>query len=181
MRLFKLTAIASVLAASSLAGASAFADNGEQFFSNGSFFSDKKEATERTGSSRRSQTVARSTTRTTATTTARASHGYTHPLPNSVHTQGVHKGHSGDDYAAPIGTPVVAAASGKVIEANNGTSNGGRGRYIEIASGGCVTKYYHLNRIVVQVGSTVSSGDHIGDVGNTGRSTGPHLHFENDC
>jgi murein DD-endopeptidase MepM/ murein hydrolase activator NlpD len=84
--------------------------------------------------------------------------------------------HAGIDLAAPEGTQVVAPASGTVVYAGE---DGGYGRMITIDHGrGITTNYGHLSRVLVKVGDTVSRGQHIGAVGNTGRSTGPHLHYE---
>ncbi|WP_245820495.1 M23 family metallopeptidase [Flavimaricola marinus] len=84
--------------------------------------------------------------------------------------------HAGTDFAAPIGTPIYATADGVVTSA--GWSSG-YGRLIKIQHEfGIETRYAHLNRINVQVGQRVSRGDRIGDMGNSGRSTGPHLHYE---
>ncbi len=86
------------------------------------------------------------------------------------------KFHAGWDYAAPKGTPVKAAAKGKVTHAGNA---GAYGKLIKIAHAeGYETRYAHLSKILVKVGQTVEAGAHIGNVGSTGRSTGPHLHFE---
>ena len=84
--------------------------------------------------------------------------------------------HGAIDIAANRGTPIKAAAGGVVILA----------RYYGLAGntvfidhgGGMTTLYFHMDRILVNVGQTVVTGDQIGTVGNTGRSTGPHLHFE---
>jgi len=85
--------------------------------------------------------------------------------------------HKGIDIANSRGTPVYAADSGKVIF--SGWHNGGYGNLIQIDHGnGIVTYYAHLSKRVVSSGSSVSKGDLIGYIGNTGRSTGPHLHFE---
>ena len=85
--------------------------------------------------------------------------------------------HAGVDIAAPIGTPVVAAASGEVIEA--GWNSGGYGNLIELQHlDGSVTLYAHNNRILVNVGQRVNQGEQIGEMGSTGYSTGPHVHFE---
>ena len=84
--------------------------------------------------------------------------------------------HEGTDFAAPIGTPVYATADGVVTSA--GWSSG-YGRLIKIQHEfGIETRYAHLNAIKVNVGQRVSRGDRIGDMGNSGRSTGPHLHYE---
>ena len=84
--------------------------------------------------------------------------------------------HAGTDFAAPIGTAVYATADGVVTEA--GWSSG-YGRLIKIQHEfGIETRYGHLNAIRVQVGQRVSRGDRIGDMGNSGHSTGPHLHYE---
>lgn len=98
---------------------------------------------------------------------------------NGVKTQGIH-GHNGIDIGAPIGTKVVASAAGTVIIARgDGGWNGGYGSYVVINHGGGLqTLYSHLSSVSVSVGQEVSAGDKIGAVGNTGKSTGAHLHFE---
>lgn len=84
--------------------------------------------------------------------------------------------HSGIDIAAPIGTPVVAALDGKVTDNSN---RRGYGITIELAHNKkFITRYAHLDVALVKIGDTVSKGQLIGYSGNTGRSTGPHLHFE---
>jgi len=84
--------------------------------------------------------------------------------------------HSGIDFRAASGTDILAPGAGKVIFAGR---NGGYGNMIDIQhAGGIVTRYGHLSRIEVRVGQTVEVGEVIGRVGSTGRSTGPHLHFE---
>lgn len=84
--------------------------------------------------------------------------------------------HAGTDFAGPVGTPIYSTADGVVVHA--GWSSG-YGRLIKIRHAfGVETRYAHLNRIRVEVGQRVSRGDRIGDMGNSGRSTGPHLHYE---
>jgi murein DD-endopeptidase MepM/ murein hydrolase activator NlpD len=84
--------------------------------------------------------------------------------------------HAGLDLVAPLGTWILATASGKVVFAG---IKSGYGNVVEIDHGhGFMTRYAHASRLVVHVGDVVLQGDHIADVGSTGRSTGPHLHFE---
>jgi len=83
--------------------------------------------------------------------------------------------HSGVDIAAPLGTPVVAPASGTVIDIGEYFFNG---RTIFIDHGrGLVTMYNHLSKVLVNVGARVARGEPIGEIGMTGRVTGPHLHW----
>lgn len=104
--------------------------------------------------------------------------GFTHPLPGSVRSQGIH-GYNGVDFAAPAGTPILASASGEVIIARGSGWNGGYGLYVVLKHGnGTQTLYAHMSRLAVSTGVRVSAGQIIGYVGNTGRSTGNHLHFE---
>lgn len=92
-------------------------------------------------------------------------------------TQGRHN-RNAIDLGCPIGTSVKASASGKVIFAKMGW-NGAFGNLIIIAHpNGSQTFYAHLSKINVSLGEQVKQGQVIGNVGNTGRSTGPHLHFE---
>lgn len=84
--------------------------------------------------------------------------------------------HQGVDLAGPVGTPVLAPGDGVVVFA--GRQNG-YGNLIKIEHAlGTETRYAHLSKIRVKVGQKVSRGSLIGDMGNTGRSTGPHLHYE---
>lgn len=86
--------------------------------------------------------------------------------------------HSGIDIGVPVGSPVVAADNGVVILAKTGY-NGGYGNYIVVSHGGGIsTLYAHNSSLTVGVGARVSRGQVIARSGNTGRSTGPHLHFE---
>ncbi len=106
------------------------------------------------------------------------SSGFVHPLPGAIRTQGIH-GYNGVDLAAPMGTPIRAAASGIVIVAKNSGWNGGYGKYAVIKHpNGTQTLYSHNSSTIVSVGQKVVAGQVIGYVGSTGRSTGPHVHFE---
>lgn len=107
---------------------------------------------------------------------------YTHPVPAGRKSQGIH-GYNGVDYGAPIGTPVYAAADGTVIVSKFRTLTdpwfGGYGNYVVIEhSNGTQTLYGHMSAVYVAVGARVDKGLPIGEVGSTGKSTGPHLHFE---
>ncbi len=113
-----------------------------------------------------------------STNTVVSSGYYGRPLQGGRRTQGMH-GHNGIDFGAPVGTPVIASAGGTVIIARSSGWNGGYGLYVVIShSNGTQTLYAHLSSVNVSVGDTVSKGQVIGKVGNTGKSTGPHLHFE---
>lgn len=126
----------------------------------------------------------RATQRTTATTSVavpsrtplddyRMSSNYglrTHPVLGGL------RGHKGIDMASPSGTPIYATADGLVSKAEWYSSYG---NFISIGHGGELeTRYAHLSRIAVASGQRVRKGDLIGYVGSTGRSTGPHLHYE---
>ncbi len=112
-----------------------------------------------------------------ATTGVRSGY-FTAPLARYIKTQGIH-GYNGVDLAAPVGTPIMAAAAGNVIVAKEGGYNGGYGSYVVIQhENGSQTLYAHQSNVAVGVGQDVAQGETIGYVGNSGRSTGPHLHFE---
>lgn len=84
--------------------------------------------------------------------------------------------HEGLDFVAPVGTPIVTTAAGQVIQARE---NGAYGKMVEVEHAeGFVTRYAHLQTIQVQVGQRLQAGEAVGLLGNTGRSTGPHLHYE---
>ncbi len=84
--------------------------------------------------------------------------------------------HEGLDFAAPSGTPILAASGGVVLEASYQT---GYGNTVEIDHGdGLITRYAHASKLLVKPGDLVGRGQEIARVGSTGRSTGPHLHFE---
>ncbi|HYZ78442.1 MAG TPA: M23 family metallopeptidase [Gaiellaceae bacterium] len=85
--------------------------------------------------------------------------------------------HAGVDLTAPAGTPVGAAAAGRVVWA--GYRRGGWGLLVTIAHGdGRRTMYAHLASVDVRLGGRVRTGARVGRVGGTGEATGPHLHFE---
>jgi murein DD-endopeptidase MepM/ murein hydrolase activator NlpD len=85
--------------------------------------------------------------------------------------------HTGIDYPGARGTPVAAAASGRVTSA--GWSAGGWGNTVTISHGGGVkTMYAHLSGVAVRIGQRVARGQRIGRIGSSGNATGPHLHFE---
>lgn len=84
--------------------------------------------------------------------------------------------HSGTDLRAPYGTAALATAAGTVTKAG---WNGGYGRMVEIDhGGGFVTRYAHLNKVLAVPNQQVVPGQQIGEIGSSGRSTGPHLHYE---
>lgn len=87
------------------------------------------------------------------------------------------KFHGGMDFSAETGTPVYATGDGKIVRADSRSS--GYGKHIRLEHGfGYMTLYAHLSKYNVRVGQVVKRGDIIGYVGNTGRSSGPHLHYE---
>lgn len=109
-----------------------------------------------------------------------------HPVPGKKITSGFGKRrdpilgrsafHAGIDFRAPTGTPIRAPAAGKVVRAGR---NGGYGIMVEIDHGnGLTTRFAHMSRLHVETGQQVAPGQKIGASGNTGRSTGPHLHYE---
>ncbi len=100
------------------------------------------------------------------------------PMVGGVKTQGLH-GHNGIDIGGPVGTPILASASGVVTVARDSGYNGGYGKMIIIKhDNGTQTVYGHLSAVYINEGDSVNAGATIGALGNTGRSTGPHLHFE---
>ncbi len=94
----------------------------------------------------------------------------THPV------LGGRRGHKGVDLAGPVGTPVIATADGVVSKAEWFSSYG---LYISLEHGAEIqTRYGHMSRLNVYAGQRIRKGDVIGYIGSTGRSTGPHLHYE---
>ena len=103
---------------------------------------------------------------------------YARPVFGATRTQGLH-GYNAVDLAAPVGTPIYASAAGTVIISLNGIWNQGYGNYIVVSHpNGTQTLYAHASKLLVKVGQQVKQGDMIALVGSTGKSTGPHLHFE---
>lgn len=89
---------------------------------------------------------------------------------------GIRRFHNGIDLAGPIGMPVRAARAGRVVHVENQTAN--YGKFVIVRhDGGYQTLYAHLDSFSVRVGQNVNQGQQIGTLGNTGRSTGPHVHF----
>lgn len=99
---------------------------------------------------------------------------------SGIKSQGLHgKYRSGVDIAAPLGTPVYAAAGGTVLIAKSGGWNAGYGSYIVVEHpNGIQTLYGHLSQVLVSPGDRVAQGALIAKMGATGKSTGSHLHFE---
>lgn len=95
---------------------------------------------------------------------------------HGVVTQKFNSGHSGIDLAVKVGTPVHTSMEGKVVYA--GWNNQGYGNLVVVENGAFRTYYAHLSQIPVTLGQTVHTGEVIGLSGNTGNSTGPHLHYE---
>lgn len=91
--------------------------------------------------------------------------------------RGVRKLHDGIDYPAPVGTPIYAVADGTVEVSKMNGGGGGWGNYVMIDHGGFRTNSAHMHTRKIYAGSKVKAGQLIGTVGNTGNSTGPHLHF----
>jgi murein DD-endopeptidase MepM/ murein hydrolase activator NlpD len=83
--------------------------------------------------------------------------------------------HTGVDFAVPTGTPVLAVADGKIENASWGKSYGNQ--VVQKVAGGWVI-YAHLNKVRIKPGQVAKKGDIVGEVGSTGNSSGPHLHFE---
>lgn len=112
---------------------------------------------------------------------------FVHPLPGArisasfarYIVKSRNRQHHGVDFAAPSGTPVFAASSGVVLSADNSSLSEAFGNAVLIEHGDQLTSLSaHLSRLDVQIGQWVEAGQQIGLVGQTGRATGPHLHFE---
>lgn len=108
-----------------------------------------------------------------------ASGYFINPLPTGRKTQGLHgTGKRGIDIGAPTGSPIYASASGTVLIAKTGWSGGYGNMVIVQHPNGTRTLYAHMSKLGTSTGAKVTQGEIIGYVGSTGRSTGPHLHFE---
>lgn len=112
---------------------------------------------------------------------------FVHPLPGArisasfarYIVKSRNRQHHGVDFAAPSGTPVFAASAGVVLSADNSSLSEAFGNAVLIEHGDQLTSLSaHLSRLDVQIGQWVEAGQQIGLVGQTGRATGPHLHFE---
>ena len=103
--------------------------------------------------------------------------GFINPVPGYRLSQGLHDGNA-VDLAVPKGTPIHAAAAGRVIFARMGYNGGFGGLVIISHSNGTQTLYAHQSKIATSAGEQVAQDEVIGYVGSTGHSTGPHLHFE---
>ncbi len=113
---------------------------------------------------------------------------YTFPLPKEFRHVSAHYGyyrpfgvvmrHYGTDFPAPIGTPVMAIADGVVVEANEYVNDDGVKIVGILHEKNLVSRYVHLDKYFVSVGEEIKRGEVLGLVGNTGRSTGPHLHLQ---
>ena len=103
---------------------------------------------------------------------------FVRPIRGGLRTTGLH-GHNAVDLASSVGAPIMAAASGRVIIVKTGGYNGGYGNYIVVAHpNGTQTLYAHNSENDVSVGDNVEQGQVVARVGSTGKSTGPHVHFE---
>lgn len=103
---------------------------------------------------------------------------YIRPVVGGRKSQGLH-GYNAVDIAAPVGTPIYASADGIVLIARSYGYNGGYGSYVVIShANGTQTLYGHMSKVSVSQGEYVNKGAVIGQLGNTGKSTGPHVHFE---
>jgi murein DD-endopeptidase MepM/ murein hydrolase activator NlpD len=111
---------------------------------------------------------------------------FLNPVPTGHKTQGLHgPGNRGIDIGAPTGTPIYASAPGTVLTTKTGCKvkqtrcGGGYGNMaIVVHPNGTKTLYGHMSKLNTKPGAFVGQGEVIGYVGNTGRSTGPHIHFE---
>lgn len=137
---------------------------------------------------KRKKQLAKSSSRALAasTTTYRSNQNYSGvdnggievPISHNGISRGYSSYHRGIDYMANVGTPIYAAASGRVVITSTGWSGGYGNQIVVDHGGGRATRYAHLSSIAVSPGQNVGRGQVIGYSGNSGRSSGPHLHFE---
>jgi murein DD-endopeptidase MepM/ murein hydrolase activator NlpD len=121
---------------------------------------------------------------TAMTSLSQTNSGISSTVANSPHgapvngplTQNFHPGHNGLDFGVVVGTQARATMDGKVVSA--GWNNQGYGNLVIVENGPYKTYYAHLSEIPVQEGQTVKAGEVVGLTGNTGHSTGPHIHYE---
>lgn len=109
---------------------------------------------------------------------ANASQGLITPASYKYVSRGITRFHTGIDMVTDVGTPVVSAQDGKVVEITNGYGRGWGISVVVDHGAGLTTRYAHLSSISVGIGETVKQRQIIAYSGNTGWSTGPHLHFE---
>ena len=101
---------------------------------------------------------------------------FRYPVPGGRFVRGFFRGHDGMDIAQATGAPILAAAAGVVVR--TGWVNNCGGNQVVIAVGSNLyTGYYHMSRILVSPGQKIARGQQIGKIGDTGCTTGPHLHF----
>lgn len=127
---------------------------------------------------RRSEIARRSTSRVAGGFGRAAGMNFVVPIGHNGISRGLSSYHMGIDYRADTGTGVKAAQEGRVVETTGGWSGGFGISVLVDHGGGLTTRYAHLSRIAVSAGQVVAQGQVIGYSGNTGYSTGPHLHFE---
>ena len=101
---------------------------------------------------------------------------FRYPVPGGRFVRGFFRGHDGMDIAQAVGAPIIAAAAGVVVR--TGWYNNCGGNQVVIAVGSNLyTGYYHMSKILVSPGQKISRGQQIGKIGDSGCTTGPHLHF----
>jgi murein DD-endopeptidase MepM/ murein hydrolase activator NlpD len=101
---------------------------------------------------------------------------FRYPVPGGRFVRGFFKGHDGMDIAQAVGRPILAAAAGIVVRTGYFDNCGGNQVIIAVGSN-LYTGYYHMSKILVSAGQKVSRGQQIGRIGDSGCTTGPHLHF----
>lgn len=107
-----------------------------------------------------------------------ASNGWNNPINYRYISRGIQRGHTGIDMVADIGTPIFASKAGKVIEITRGYGSGWGLSILMDNGDGQSSRYAHMSSFAVGVGDYLGQGQLLGYSGNTGWSTGPHLHFE---